>query len=178
MLIGIFYFMAIVLCPIIYHNLLQYFDQALTNIKNYESIRRFHNYIFVSLQASLMLSAIDFLVAGQYILELLFAMIMNYFLFQIYDKNYLYQLIYHKNIYLQILCIISLPILIMNIVRNCFDTYTIGFMIFNLNNIGILLWEVIILSLFNLGYLFNSTYHNNMPFIIIMLAHYFLKIIF
>lgn len=180
MLIEILYFLAIVLCPFIYFYLSKYFDKALINTKHLNSIKRFHNYIFVILQIWFTLLTTDFLIGGKYILELLFGIVLVYLLYRIFNTKIcqLYKSIQFEYIYVQIFCVVIFPIFLMNIIRNYFDTYTIGFLIFNLSNIGIILWEIIILSLLNLGYLFVSVYKSTVPLILIIAIRYILGLIF
>lgn len=42
------------------------------------------------------------------------------------------------------------PTFLMSIIRNWFDTYVIGTLIFNISNIGVLLWQLIIISFINI----------------------------
>lgn len=179
MLIEIFYFSIIFLCPFFYFYLLNYFKKILIPLK-FQSVKRFHNYFFIGLQILITLSLTNFLIEQNFIFELFTAIGMIYLLFNIYG-TYIYKLywpVQDNYIYLPIIFILASPIIFMNIVRNYFDTYTIGFMIFNLSNINIFFWEIIILSLLNLNYLFSKFYRSNLPILLIVSIYYFLRLIF
>jgi hypothetical protein len=191
MISEIFYFGAAIICPLIYLYLFQYFKQNLTIIEHYESVQRFHNFLFIFLQLWLSLSIINYLAIGMYLIELLFSLFVISFMYFIYGEqiNKLYQSIPDQSddfqlnktkwLHEKIICIIIMPMIIMNIIRNYFDTYTIGIIIFNINNMAILLWELGILSLINISSLLNSIYgNNNYRLIVGIMTFYFWKLIF
>ena len=174
----IFYLVAIIICPCIYMYLSQYFRKNLTNIQHHKSINKFHNYLFVVVQLFLSLLVIDYLVVGKFLIEFLFATGIILILSFIYKKKIyrLYKFINDTDLYKQIFSIMVAPVLVMNIVRNYFDTYTIGSMIFNLSNIAIILWEISILSLISLSHLLYSVYHHHNYLVIAIFIFYISKL--
>lgn len=155
MFFEILFFLLIVLSPLGYIEVAYFLEKLLVESAYRSGVLKIHNYIFAFIQLILCIIGSYFAVSNRYILELLGASLVIWFMLIYYQtKLYkFYENISNKKLILQIFGILIVPVFIMNFVRNFFDTYYIGLLLFNINNFAVLLWEVIILSLLNITHI-------------------------
>lgn len=170
-MIELIYLLIIIATPIIYYYLSNYLKKNLiktVKTDKYQNMLQFHCYVFSVIQTILSFIILNYLINYFYLFELILALINLYLIYFFYDRTLfqLYQLeqldqsnqsnesnqLVSKDppIYLAIL--FSIPMFLMNLIRNYFDTYMIGLLFFNLNNVCLILWELVIVSLLNTYY--------------------------
>lgn len=157
-MIGIVYLFLIIICPFIYQYLLKNLNQK-TRTETFDDhthsrLLSLHENMFFIIQGCISLLSIKYLLMYCYVIEF-FVSFINVLIFSRYfsisDLNWNLD----KSKTTKMILLLLLPLIVMNFVRNHFDTYLIGYFIFNIGNIALLLWELSMISIIYFYQLWN-----------------------
>jgi len=135
-----------------------------------------HEYVFSIFQYCACIYGSYILIRHNFFLEMIFGttitLIIRFYFPDIFD--HIIHNIDHEDTRKNMIILLIGPFLIFGIIRNIYDTYAIGMMIFNTSGIALLLWQIISLSLTNIVNKFESTN----PLLIATIIIYLIIIIF
>lgn len=167
--IGITYLFLIIICPLIYQYLLQIINQ-----KNHDDrIVSLHQNIFFFIQGFISLLSIKYLLIYHFFIEMLVSLVNVFIISKYYFRDNPIRMT-EKSKIIQIISFLLMPLFVMNFIRNHFDTYLIGYFIFNISNVSLLLCEIIMISTIYFYQFWNSN-HFGTKMILFLIS---LKLIF
>jgi len=110
-----------------------------------------HTFLFHAIQLITAVYGTFILLKSNYLLEMMVAMFITAILWNYFGIKFesILDNLHEKEMIAIIAILLIIPFFAMSFIRNVFDTYVIGMMIFGISNTMIVVWEIIFISMIN-----------------------------